>query len=392
MSDPTPTPPTSPLPGDNRDVLTPRPMGTSDQIAAAAAQAEQLGDDAGKSLADALRISFKVLRLVIFLLIILFLFSGFFYVDSNQVAVRTRFGKITQDNEGRGYLTAEAGPYFRFPAPIDEITYVPTTTQTVEINDAFWYGERGREGELQPDQATQTSLRAGIDGSLITGDGNLVHGRFTVNFRVKPEDAVTFVKALGGDPDDTAPMVRAQRMVTIAAERAISAAAAEVGAIEFLQSSANTALMRSKLEEVLTLEMNTGITVETVIADQRVAPPGVQQSFAAVQTATAERQSALLKAQQDRNSRLSEAAGGGYGALLAVLDIYGDAERDEEPELRAAAANALDAMLDGVTAQSAIEPLLPLVDEAKREQLTLVATPVEIGGQAREIINAAEQY
>ncbi|MEM8873845.1 MAG: SPFH domain-containing protein [Planctomycetota bacterium] len=383
---------TQPTDPNQPATLTPRPMGTSEEIAAAAKQAEQLGDDAGKSLADALRISFGVLRWLIVLLVIAFLFSGFFTVRSDEVAVRTRFGKITQDGEGRGYLTADGGPYFQFPAPVDEIIRIPTTTQTIEVRNAFWYEEQVSGTDVRPNPATNRQLRIGIDGSLITGDGNLVHGRFTVNYRVRPEDAVAFVKAVGETETGEPIMVRAQQIVTIAAERAISAAVAEVTAIEFLQSSPNTALIRAKLSEILNEQMNTGITVESVIADNRVAPPGVQESFDAVQTAVAQRQSEILKAQQDREARLSEAAGKGYDVLLAVMDIYGDAGRDDETELRAAATEALNALLDGIPANQATAPLLPMLDDEDRAVLEAVATNVTVGGEASEVINAAEQY
>src|SRR5436190_20274143 len=52
-------------------------------------------DPANQSLADALRASFRVLKAVMLLLIVIFLFSGMFMVDQNEVVVLSRLGKPT---------------------------------------------------------------------------------------------------------------------------------------------------------------------------------------------------------------------------------------------------------------------------------------------------------
>lgn len=374
----------------------------TDQLAAeAAAQAQQLGDDASRSLADALRISFKVLRVLIFALILLFIFSGFFYVQANEVAVRLRFGAITDNGQGRDFLTADGGPYFRFPAPIDEVIRVPTTSQTIEVDRAFWYEADSRNPD-EPNPRTRQTLSPGRDGSLLTGDGNLVHGRFTITFRVQPQDAVTFVRNVGGDADGEFlgdPMRRARQVVMVAAEQAITAAAAEVTALEFLQSAQYTARMRQKLVSLLTDEMETGITVESVIANNRVAPPAAQAAFSAVTTAETERQTQVLNAEQDRVSRLSGVAGEGYEPLLAAIDLYNDAGRDDQQELEAAALSAINMMLDGTPSGEALEPVVALIeDEQRRAALAPFVDPqnplsgVTVGGEAAQLIAAAGEY
>ena len=70
-------------------------------------------DPANQSLSDALRMSFKVLKLVMFILVIAFLFSGVMIVDQREVAVISRFGRLTGEPREPGFRLA-------WPYPIDE--------------------------------------------------------------------------------------------------------------------------------------------------------------------------------------------------------------------------------------------------------------------------------
>src|SRR5205823_2810086 len=88
-------------------------------------------DPASQSLADALRSSFRLLKFVMFGLLILFLFSGVFTVGTNEVAVVTRFGRQ------RDAAPSEPGLHFAWPYPIDSVIKVNKGLRTTEI-DAFW--------------------------------------------------------------------------------------------------------------------------------------------------------------------------------------------------------------------------------------------------------------
>ena len=56
-------------------------------------------DPANQSLADALRLSFRVLQFVILALLALFLVSGFQRVDDGESGVMLRFGRIVEGDE-----------------------------------------------------------------------------------------------------------------------------------------------------------------------------------------------------------------------------------------------------------------------------------------------------
>ncbi|MBA7650453.1 hypothetical protein ES703_58259 [subsurface metagenome] len=58
-------------------------------------------DAAGKSLSEALRISFIILKIIMIVLVIVFLASGFRTVGSDEQALVLRFGKIRGVGENR---------------------------------------------------------------------------------------------------------------------------------------------------------------------------------------------------------------------------------------------------------------------------------------------------
>ena len=86
---------------------------SSEQIPASAAQ--PVGDEldaAGKSLSEALRMSFIILKVIMIVLIVAFLASGFETVGSNEQALVLRFGKIRGLGEQR---LLGPGPHWILP-------------------------------------------------------------------------------------------------------------------------------------------------------------------------------------------------------------------------------------------------------------------------------------
>ena len=72
-------------------------------------------DPAQQSLAEALRVSFGILKLAMLGLLIAYAFSGTFSVGSNEVALRLRFGDYVGDPGNR---VLERGTYLAAPFPI----------------------------------------------------------------------------------------------------------------------------------------------------------------------------------------------------------------------------------------------------------------------------------
>lgn len=154
-------------------------------------------DDAGKSLSEALRISFIILKVIMIILVIAFLASGFKTVGSEEQAIVLRFGKIRGVGEER---LLGPGLHWILPYPIDEIVKIPVETKVNLAINSFWYyqtqaqilsGERPR---VRPDQP----LRPLSDGYCITrgekqdeavigsagSDYNIVHTRWQLTYQI----------------------------------------------------------------------------------------------------------------------------------------------------------------------------------------------------------------
>ena len=95
-------------------------------------------DAAGKSLSDALRISFAILKVIMIILVIAFLASGFKTVGPDEQALVLRFGKIRGIGEE---MILGPGWHWIFPYPIDELVKIPVGQKISLAVNTFWYKE-----------------------------------------------------------------------------------------------------------------------------------------------------------------------------------------------------------------------------------------------------------
>ncbi|MCD4831956.1 MAG: protease modulator HflK [Anaerohalosphaeraceae bacterium] len=153
-------------------------------------------DPGSKSLANALNISFSVLKVVMIVLVIAFFGSGVFVVAPDERAVVLRFGKI------RGATTEKIvlgpGLHWAIPYPVEEVIRFPGkgTVKRVAI-ESFWYSQTNRPGEtLNPifDGYCLTSNDSVEDVKGTGGDYNIVHLKAQVNYRIA--DCVSFLKSV----------------------------------------------------------------------------------------------------------------------------------------------------------------------------------------------------
>jgi len=93
-------------------------------------------DAAGKSLSEALRISFVILKVIMIVLVVAFLASGFRTVGPDERALVLRFGKIQGVTEQR---VLGPGPHWVLPYPIDEVVKIPVEQKINLPIDSFWY-------------------------------------------------------------------------------------------------------------------------------------------------------------------------------------------------------------------------------------------------------------
>jgi len=189
--------------------------GSPAEIGVPPASPSSRGDDldaAGRSLSEALRISFAILKVIMIILVVAFLASGFKTVGSDEKAVVLRFGKIR--GVGQEAILGP-GAHWTFPYPIDELVRIPVEKNiNLKIN-TFWYKETREDilgagvkprnyvpDKLDPVQEgyclTGSQRSAGQIGpvpaataavlqELPEGDGsdyNIVHTRWEVNYQI----------------------------------------------------------------------------------------------------------------------------------------------------------------------------------------------------------------
>ncbi|HEY1663852.1 MAG TPA: hypothetical protein VGI03_15650 [Verrucomicrobiae bacterium] len=148
------------------------------------------GQDAGtQALAEALRSSFFIVKVVMLLMVIAFFGSGFFTVGASEKVVILRFGKPV--GEGDKALLGP-GMHWSFPYPVDELVRITNSAQQSVTTTVGWYfttPEQELSGEELPAGST---LNPAIDGYLITADRDIVHSRATIVYHVRDPIAYTF--------------------------------------------------------------------------------------------------------------------------------------------------------------------------------------------------------
>jgi regulator of protease activity HflC (stomatin/prohibitin superfamily) len=254
----------------------------------------------------------------------------------------------------------ERGTYLAAPFPIEQVIKVDTRPTTIDLNREFWFEITGGGDSKESFRAGQARpLNPIKDGSLLTGDFNIAHARWSLTYRVAdPEDYITNV----GRPD------LGEQIVRCAVQQGIVQAIAQLPAEDFLKGVVNRELAIGIAQRRLD-EMKTGLTIDQLNLDQVTAPMAVVSSFDAVTTAEADRSQRIVAAQQDRTRILAESAGEAAENLLAVVTRYEQAVEAGTAAETSAAETELDKAFMDLTIEGAM-----------------------VGGEAAKVINAANTY
>jgi len=151
-------------------------------------------DVASKSLSDALRISFTILKIIMAVLVVLFIASGVFEVKEEEQALVLHFGKIRGDSGESRVLGS--GLHWAWPAPIDEIIKIKVTRQkTIDVDTHWYYRTQAEKDTNDPtkDRPAGADLDPVRDGYCLTrnevaqGEGadySLVHSMWTLTYTI----------------------------------------------------------------------------------------------------------------------------------------------------------------------------------------------------------------
>ena len=235
----------------------------------------------------------KYFKWVVIGSVALIILTGVYKVDSNEVAVVLRFGKLvgtTQEEQIKS-----PGLHFAFPYIIDEVIKVPVET-VQEITVETHYSE---------DTTINRNIKTG--GYVITGDSNLVLIRSVVKYKVN--DPISYALYINEIGDIVTGVVSGETIPLVTSMPVDS-----VLTTEKTQLSSD---LKKKSQEVLD-ELGCGITITNIELTNVIPPNETKDAFDAVNTASVKKQtliqeandyteSKIPKAQADSDSLVSEA-------------------------------------------------------------------------------------
>ena len=257
-------------------------------------------DPAAQSLADALRVSFRLLTVIMAALFVAFLCSGITCINPDEVGIKRTFGRVVG--------TADEGLTYTWPFPVGEIEKIRTSIKTLRLED-FWMHETPEDkarplGERAP---PPLGLRPGWDGALLTGDRNLLHVRLTCTYRVG--DVKVYREFFGERGDrEYEPEKPALRSVLCSAVIHASADKTAAGIYGSLHAFAREVQQEAQRQlDEMTGVANT-IIIETINPEGLSWPLQARSAYRAVQEAVQERQEKRDEAVAEARRILTEVA------------------------------------------------------------------------------------
>lgn len=272
-------------------------------------------DPANQSLADALRTSFRILKLAMIVLVILFFATGAFVVEQNEQAIVLRLGRTVGG-------VRDAGVYWAFPYPIDEVLKLPVKASSTLAIDSHWLHLSDNEKGLSLDQIRRgdRGLHPVRDGALLTGDRGLVHVKWQLTYRIS--DLMKFVEVVA-DAD----FEMAEAVIT----KILEHAAIEVAGGFTTEDATRKRLtdLRDQVKVLVNIkleELQTGIVVESVEIPESTPPLQTRLAFVEVARAENQKQTAIRTAEQMRNEILNQTAGAAHERLINLIDEMEEAQ------------------------------------------------------------------
>jgi membrane protease subunit HflK len=280
--------------------------------------------DAGsQALAEALRSSFAIIKVVMVLLVLLFLASGFFTVGPQERAILLRFGKPVGEGEAALLLP---GLHWSLPYPIDESIKVSISGLQQVSSTVGWYAVSPEQMLAGIEPLAGGTLNPIVDGYALTADANIIHTRATLTYRIK--DPIRYVFSF----------VNASNAVQNTLDNALLFAASRFKVDDVLtrDRAGFQEMVRRHVTQSVTRQ-DLGILVEQCAVDS-VPPRQLKDAFANVLKAEVTRRKVLNEARGTENQLTNKASADAESIInLAqsdrarlVGDVAAQAERFQE--------------------------------------------------------------
>lgn len=147
------------------------------------------GEAGAHAMAEALRGSFVFIKAVMVVLLLVFIFSGFFTLKPQEQAVVLRFGKLSRPitfgkPAGAGGVLQQPGLYLAWPSPIDEVKRIAAGRLQSVDSTAGWYAVTAAQEAAGQEPPAGLTLSPARDGYTITADENIIHIRAKLEYEV----------------------------------------------------------------------------------------------------------------------------------------------------------------------------------------------------------------
>jgi membrane protease subunit HflK len=250
--------------------------------------------DAGsQALAEALRSSFAIVKVVMVLLVLLFLASGFFTVGPQERAILLRFGRPVGEGEKALLMP---GLHWSLPYPIDESIKVSISGLQQVTSTVGWYAVTPEQLLAGIEPPAGGTLNPIADGYALTADANIIHTKATLTYRIK--DPIRYVFSF----------VNASNAVQNALDNALLFAASHFKVDDVLTrdiAGFQEAVQRHMAQSAD--QQDLGILIEQC-AVQSVPPRQLKDAFANVLRAEVMRSKTLNEARSSENQVTNKAS------------------------------------------------------------------------------------
>ncbi len=343
-----------------KDLINPTDLG-GEQLAPSV---QNFSDPAVQSLADALQVSFRLLRFIMIAVVVLFLATGIKSIEEQEMGILKVFG--------RAVGTAKAGLVYNWPFPIGQIELVDVRERSLEIDD-FWMhiDPEDKFKKVNELPIPREGLIPGVDGALFTGDRSLVHLKLSCTYVVL--DPIAFIQSITDVDQTIRSVVSAEAIVQAGGRTAMSIL--QTAPARFTEDVRKGA--QKRLDEITGKTF--AVQLSGIVMNQRAWPLRARPAYEAAQRASQDRQSIVNKAIGQASQELNEAAGASYVTLVGKPWQPDFSEGDPNSDLIGQYDRA---RTDGDIAEA--KRLFAMIDQTLTSSI--------IGGQASEIIAQATAY
>ena len=291
-------------------------------------------DVASKSLSEALRKSFIILKIIIIVLAFIFIASGFRTISSDEQALVLRFGKIRGSGDDR---VLKPGWDIGLPYPIEEIVRIPITKQVNLPINSFWYFQTPEEA-LAKSQNAPATLNPLQDGYCLTlgggelaamesetgSDYGIIHTKWQIIYSIDDPDKfyrnIYIQDVKSGDSYADILKKTLNPLLQNITESAVVTTVPRYTIDQIISTSVERMAneIKTKIQEQLN-SIQSGVTVTAVLLADKTWPRQVDPFFVAAVKASQSSQKAIDEAKAYAENTLNEAAGPAGDQLLTAL-------------------------------------------------------------------------